>query len=252
MLYSFNNTIISYICNKTSLVDVYENLKKSEIISFDCEGTSLDRNGQCTILSIYNHQKEICYIIDLLYINKEDLKKYKIKDIFESMKITKLVFDGRNDCDILKHQYDIYVKKVLDLQVAVILYEKNISHFNREYLPSYETCVQHYGEINKNEMIILSNIKNKVKNLSTTPKGNKNFMFWEIRPLSNVLLVYSSLDVKYMINLYNNIKKPSIIIYPAFILLCVDQSLKRINKQRNSKDLLTDEEKKRKHIIDFL
>src|SRR3990167_9774622 len=102
-----------------STVDEVENaskcLEKEAIVSIDSEGVDLGRVGQCTLLQMKGKDDPCCFVFDLVVLKKEDLKP--IKQILEDTNITKLIFDGRQDCDALLWQFDIRVQNMIDLQL---------------------------------------------------------------------------------------------------------------------------------------
>ncbi|XP_067947534.1 piRNA biogenesis protein EXD1-like [Watersipora subatra] len=100
--------------NKHILVETVEevetaikDLGKHILLSVDCEGVKLGRDGELCLLQVATSSK--IYLFDIVVL-KEKAFSTGLKDILESSTITKLLYDCREDCNALKCQYDVEVK----------------------------------------------------------------------------------------------------------------------------------------------
>ena len=81
-------------------------------VAFDCEGVNLSRIGTLEIISICFPNKEV-YLVDFGGRACPMIVK-SVKDLFESVAVTKIIHDCRKDCDALYHHHDIKLECVHD------------------------------------------------------------------------------------------------------------------------------------------
>ncbi|XP_067947535.1 uncharacterized protein [Watersipora subatra] len=84
-----------------------KDLKEHSLLSVDCEGVNLGRDGELCLLQVATSSK--IYLFDIVAL-KEMAFSAGLKDILESSTITKLFYDCREDCNALKYQYNVEVK----------------------------------------------------------------------------------------------------------------------------------------------
>ncbi|XP_067947528.1 piRNA biogenesis protein EXD1-like [Watersipora subatra] len=84
-----------------------EDLKEYSTLSVDCEGVDLGRDGELCLLQVATPSK--VYLFDIVAL-KGTAFSAGLKDILENSTITKLFYDCREDCNALKHQYNVEVK----------------------------------------------------------------------------------------------------------------------------------------------
>ncbi|XP_067947533.1 uncharacterized protein [Watersipora subatra] len=84
-----------------------KDLREHSLLSVDCEGVRLGREGELCLLQVATSSK--IYLFDIVAL-KEKAFSTGLKDILESSTITKLLYDCREDCNALKYQYDVEVK----------------------------------------------------------------------------------------------------------------------------------------------
>jgi len=119
------------VCTEDELGNACDQLEHFQEFSLDCEGVSLSRIGELTVLMIkplrYLNGEYLepiqgtCYVIDVLALggrssfNTEHGKR--LKAILESDSKLKVTFDCRTDSDALWHQCGVLLTNVLDCQV---------------------------------------------------------------------------------------------------------------------------------------
>lgn len=203
------------IDDELALNDAISELKQNKeqnnsLVAVDCEGVSLSRKGELTILSIAT--KEKAYIFDVFKIG-EVIFSSGLREILEDNSQKKLMFDCRQDSDALWHQFNIKLAGVLDLQLLEIMYRRENSgsaskpsstKYKRrnqkidevESINGYRRCLELYVE-DKNSV--------KIKDEGSTLLRGDN-KIWKNRPLSETLIQYCFVDTVGMFRLYDKMK----------------------------------------------
>ncbi|PVF93119.1 hypothetical protein CPB86DRAFT_131339 [Serendipita vermifera] len=112
------------------LIDAVNALNEAHTIFLDCEGKALGTlEGRLSLISLgklvqtdHGTMGLNIYLVDILAFDSE--KNKCIRQLFiilESMKVVKVVFDGRMDASELLHGHSVELKCVIDLQVADII-----------------------------------------------------------------------------------------------------------------------------------
>lgn len=115
------NQIDDYVlCNdSSSLADAVAAVKSASVVVLDCEGKDLGaKGGTLSLISLQALEPETSrtYLLDAISLTKDQLNP--IFNMLQSSSVTKIVFDGRMDFSELHHGYSIYLRGVLDLQLA--------------------------------------------------------------------------------------------------------------------------------------
>ena len=208
------------IDNEIALNDAISELNQykqtsNNLLAVDCEGVSLSRKGELTILSIATREKT--YLFDVLKIGKA-IFSGGLQEILEDCTQEKLMFDCRQDSDALWHQFNVKLAGVLDLQLLEIMYRrenptsesvkpspktkfgryKRRSQFTDqvENIYGYRRCLELYLEDDKL--------------IEAKDSGGKLFKInnkaWKVRPLSETLIQYCVADTMGMFKLYDKMK----------------------------------------------
>ncbi|XP_028413299.1 piRNA biogenesis protein EXD1-like [Dendronephthya gigantea] len=186
----------------------------NSLVAVDCEGVSLSRKGELTILSIATREK--AYIFDVFKVGRAIFDS-GLREILEDETQEKLMFDCRQDSDALWHQFNVKLAGVLDLQLLEIMHRRENStakstkpstnakfgrstHKRRsqftdavEKIYGFRRCLELYVDDAK-----LTEIKDKGKHLF-----EKNTIAWKIRPLPTTLIQYCKVDTIGMFKLYD-------------------------------------------------
>ncbi|CBZ29580.1 hypothetical protein, unknown function [Leishmania mexicana MHOM/GT/2001/U1103] len=156
-------------------------------IALDLEGRSLGRMGSICIITLATYST--VYIIDVVMLGPEALRAGSpLKGVLESRDIMKLMFDGRADCDALFFLYCVRLQNVCDLQISSCFALFPTS----PRLPGMKSVFLALGLFTDED----TGIKNAGRRLFN-PLCGGSFDRWEERPLTDVLVQYCAVDVKY-------------------------------------------------------
>lgn len=156
-------------------------------IALDLEGRSLGRMGSICIITLATYST--VYIIDVVMLGAEALYAGSpLKRVLESRDIMKLMFDCRADCDALFFLYGVRLQNVCDLQISSCFALFPTS----PHLPGMKSVFLVLGLFTDED----AGIKNAGRHLFN-PRCGGSFDWWEERPLTDVLVQYCAVDVKY-------------------------------------------------------
>jgi exonuclease 3'-5' domain-containing protein 1 len=115
------NEIDDYILcdDNSSLADAIAAIQPASVLVLDCEGKTLGIEGgtlSLIILRALEPKISKTYLIDTISLTKDQLNP--IFNILRSSSVTKIMFDGRKDFCELYHGCNVYLRGVLDLQLA--------------------------------------------------------------------------------------------------------------------------------------
>ena len=193
---------------KKALAELKGKLEQNTRLAVDCEGVSLSRKGELTVIVVATEEK--AYIFDVLKLGRAVFTE-GLGEILEDKSREKLTFDCRQDSDALWHQFSVKLTGVLDLQLLEILHRRKRkadrfgSSWDRrpgqrtgelENVNGFRRCIQDYlGDADL--------IRTKDKGVCAI-KLDKDV--WKKRPLSDDLLQYATVDAVSMFPLYNKLK----------------------------------------------
>ncbi|AYU81745.1 hypothetical protein, unknown function [Leishmania donovani] len=156
-------------------------------IALDLEGRSLGRMGSICIITLATYST--VYIIDVVMLGAEALRSGSpLQRVLESRDIMKLMFDCRADCDALFFLYCVRLQNVCDLQISSCFALFPTS----PHLPGMKSVFLALGLFTDED----TGIKNAGRHLFN-PRCGGSFDRWEERPLTDVLVQYCAVDVKY-------------------------------------------------------
>ncbi|KAG5496250.1 hypothetical protein JKF63_02551 [Porcisia hertigi] len=156
-------------------------------VALDLEGRSLGRAGSICIITLATYTT--VYIIDMILLGDAALRTGSaLKRVLESQEIIKLMFDCRADCDALYFLYHVRLQNVCDLQISSCF-----ALFPRaRLLPGMKGVFLALGIFTDED----TTIKNAGRQLFN-PECGGSFDRWEERPLTDILVQYCAVDVKY-------------------------------------------------------
>ncbi len=162
----------TYITNRDDYLSYISNMKSNEVtqIALDLEGEcNLHAYGEkLCLIQIYDGRNII--IIDPFYIDNFNLKMF-----FENRNILKIMYDSSWDLSLLRNNYEIEIKSILDLRPAVAL----LNYAKKD----------------------LHSIINLELGLSLEKKGKYQRYNWTRRPIKQQALQYAVKDVLYLFKL---------------------------------------------------
>ncbi|KAG2373071.1 hypothetical protein C9374_012917 [Naegleria lovaniensis] len=176
------------IVNSSALATEFSNIfvQKTfpKLIGLDCEGVNLGSNGRLSLVQISVNGTQ--YLFDL-QAAKNDKKLSAdiinaLSNILTNEAVVKVIHDCRNDILALYKSYAIIVKSVMDTRLL------------------YQEITKSTKDISFNELCKIYSIpENPFKEVGK--KLHKNGS-WCSRPLTDLMIRYSSADVRYLTQLY--------------------------------------------------
>jgi len=134
------------------------------------------------------------YLFDVLKGGRRLFCDNGLKSLLESPQVIKIVHDCRRDNEAFFYQFGIKMNGVWDSQVAYAVMSQ-LKGFKTPYPISLNTLLRVCGvEGNK--------FKENVKNAMAVMKN-----FWEVRPLSRMMIDYAAGDVKSLFDVYNAVNR---------------------------------------------
>lgn len=189
----FNKEKIVLINNVSQTCKIVENILANQlIISLDCEGVLLSKEGKLTLLQIGVSTGEV-YVFDILkggslmFSGLDTNTKRGLKFILENSKILKIIHDCRSDWESLLHQYDIRLFNFIDSQELYFIYKLI---YNQEVVKPI-SLVGFLEEITGEKLVFKDSMKIKFL---------ENPNLWEKRPIEMDDLYYAAEDVAHLIN----------------------------------------------------
>ena len=208
----------------TGLQDAISDIKQKiaeriALLSVDCEGNSLSREGALTIITVATEEK--VYIFDVQKLGQATFSS-GLGEILEGESHKKLMFDCRQDSDALWHQFKVKLSGVLDLQLLEVIYRRENPSASTTKTPQSSSKNKRGGRRNRRsqrtdevekiygfrrclELYLqdenLVKIKDKGKELL-----EEDDELWTKRPLTDELIQYCVVDTMAMFRLYNEMK----------------------------------------------
>ena len=194
---------------KETLSELKGKLERNTILAVDCEGVSLSRKGELTIITVATEDK--AYIFDVLKLGQAVFTG-SLGEILEDKSREKLMFDGRQDSDALWHQFNIKLTGVLDLQLLEIIYRQESitasrpsSFKHKRRSQRTDEVVNIYGFARCLELYVQDQDLIRRKNTGSRLLKSDDKM-WKKRPLQDRLLEYCAVDTMGMFKLYDKMK----------------------------------------------
>jgi len=130
------------------------------------------------------------YLFDILKGGERLFFDRGLRYLLESNKIVKVMHDCRKDSEALYFQYDVTLRGVWDSQIAYAVLSQ-LKGFKTPYPIGLNTLLKACScEENK--------FKDMVKSAMTAMKN-----FWEVRPLSRMMIDYAAGDVSNLLRVYS-------------------------------------------------
>ena len=164
-------------------------LTSKKDVAVDFEGINLCRTGELCIVQLYILDDPTVKIIDITTLGKKAFEEGKLCEVLESNDIYKVAYDPRSDSDALYYQFNVRMKKVLDVQIIFYIW-KNTGRF----IKSYASALEEYFKLSNTDGSLFLEAKKNGKSIFSPIHGG-NYDKWKIRPLHNLLLFYAAVDV---------------------------------------------------------
>ncbi|XP_052776793.1 uncharacterized protein LOC128214391 [Mya arenaria] len=183
---------------KNCLDSIKQAILREPILALDCKGEDLSRKGELQLVSIATQEK--VYILDILKLKTSPFER-GLRDILEDKHILKLMFDCREDSDVLFHQFHVKLDGVIDIQLLEVIKRPGDIEDT-----SSRRCERH------DEVVPLQSLYDCLVTYSISKvmvKKKKNFMQNHIlgdRPLAEEHKENANRDVALLFHLFEKLK----------------------------------------------
>lgn len=169
----------------------------------DMEGVNLGRQGSVSIMQIllvHREEQTIC-LIDVHTLQKKAFDTIgpnsaaSLKDVLENPRITKALFDVRNDSDALFSHYGVRIQGVHDIQLMECMTRPV---YQRRYVNGLKRCLADLPSAQREET---DKIKDAGLRLFVPDLGGRYEVFNE-RPMAQVLIDYCAQDIIVLLQLW--------------------------------------------------
>jgi len=184
----FNTNPIPLITSTKACIKAVQEIMTFPVVAVDCEGVSLSKEGKLCLIQVATPKK--VYLFDVLKGGERLFFDRGLRYLLESNKIVKVMHDCRKDSEALYFQYDVTLRGVWDSQIAYAVLSQ-LKGFKTPYPIGLNTLLKACScEENK--------FKDMVKSAMTAMKN-----FWEVRPLSRMMIDYAAGDVSNLLRVYS-------------------------------------------------
>lgn len=184
-------------------------LKEEQILSVDCEGNRLGRNGSLDLVAVHGVCSKCVFIFDVYALGNR-VFECGLRNILESSSIEKLMFDCRKDSDALYHLYNVGLNNVTDLQLMDVTCNRSnnkskVSVPSRSHPKYWQILGQNLDKLRGlgtciESVLGESNVAESKKVVQRQMQQSDSL--WRQRPLPEDLLSYCCEDVKNLHNLF--------------------------------------------------
>jgi len=161
-------------------------------IALDCEGVQLGHGGRLCLIQIATPQ--MVYLFDILEGGQRLFDEGGLRELLEDPTILKITHDCRKDSIALFGEYRVRLVSVYDTQIAYAVL--STQHGGPIPIPvSLSTLLSKYAD---GEGIKL---KDEIKK-----EMSEDALFWERRPLTDLMVQYSQQDVFHLFLILRNLE----------------------------------------------
>eukprot|EP00033_Pygsuia_biforma_P000309 GCRY01000377.1.p1 GENE.GCRY01000377.1~~GCRY01000377.1.p1 ORF type:complete len:608 (+),score=133.82 GCRY01000377.1:385-2208(+) len=192
---------IYFIDNLNNCQIAVDFLSQTSTLAVDLEGNNLSRHGSISLLQVDDGRGT--FLFDIKELGAEGFEEGGLKELLESRRMDKLIFDSRNDSDALWHLYSIALQGVVDIQILACMLERqqNGNDQQQEFLVGFGRALQLLN-ISVDERESAQQVKKAGKTLFYSTMGSDHSI-WDLRPLPAMLLKYAANDVHYLFDMYH-------------------------------------------------
>merc|ERR1712194_282335 len=182
--------------NLTECRNMTDQLRTCEVLAMDVEGVALCRNGHIGLIQICTASGQVL-LFDIATLGQAAFEAGGLKEVLESERICKVIFDGRADADALYHRHGVQLRLAYDLQIHHAL---RYSNANDRYVKGLQKCLDDSGVVPQRDKARVQRMKVEGKRLFVSDLGGHPEV-WLRRPLTTALVEYAAVDVRYLIGI---------------------------------------------------
>ena len=180
-------------------------LSKRPVLYIDLEGINLCRHGTISIMQVYHSEEDHLYLIDVHTLgaaafstmSKDGLTT--LKRVLESSSILKAFFDVRNDSDALYHEFGLYLRGVVDIQ----LMELRTRAGSRKFVNGLARCLENYFATSAPGQASLWRQAKQAGIRLFAPERGGSYDIFNARPMPQAIVDYCIQDVTLLPQLYD-------------------------------------------------
>jgi exonuclease 3'-5' domain-containing protein 1 len=180
------------------LTDILSLRQKEARLYIDLEGDNLCRHGTISVLQIYISQYDKAYLVDVHTLGKKTFeisvnspgsaKAATLRDVFEDVTYTKVLFDLRNDSDALFGLYRVRLRGVQDVQLMAC------HTLGAHRLPGLQRCIRKDAGLDAKTREDWENTKTYGKRCFL----GGDYSQFAVRPMDEWLQNYCANDVRWL------------------------------------------------------
>ncbi|KAL3931229.1 MAG: hypothetical protein SGPRY_001211 [Prymnesium sp.] len=170
-----------------------EQLGKEPVVAVDLEGVNLGRGGEVLLLQLALPSPPVV-IVDIAKLGQEAFELGGLRELLESQKVMKLVYDGRADADALLHHFGCKLSNVYDCQV-LFMRHLHVSDMDTKHLAGLGRAIASCPTAAVGgQADAVTKLKKEAGKLFN-PSSGGSYEVWRDRPIHPALLEYAATDV---------------------------------------------------------
>jgi len=173
-------------------------------IGVDLEGVDVCRLGKVSLIQVSTHSGEV-FLFDITALGRAAFDAGGLRELFQSRKVRKVIFDGRADNDALHHHFNSLMENAYDLQ---ILHALKFSSSDDRFVKGFQKCLDASGVLSPADGHQASVLKERGKRCFSPDFGG-SYSVWEQRPLRQILIDYAVADVQHLLQMKRQWSNPS-------------------------------------------
>eukprot|EP00928_Gymnodinium_smaydae_P011698 TRINITY_DN14291_c0_g2_i1.p1 TRINITY_DN14291_c0_g2~~TRINITY_DN14291_c0_g2_i1.p1 ORF type:complete len:347 (-),score=37.25 TRINITY_DN14291_c0_g2_i1:314-1258(-) len=163
-------------------------------LALDVEGVELCRHGCVCLVQLCTVLGQV-FLFDITTLGQAAFDVGGLKEVLESERICKVLFDGRADADALYHRHRVQLRGAYDLQIHHAL---RYSSSHDRYVKGLQKCLDDSGAVPVPDRLRVQRIKEEGKRLFAPELGG-NSNVWMRRPMASKLIEYAAVDVRHLL-----------------------------------------------------
>jgi len=193
---------LEWVDTVSKVVNAVKELRRQTEIAVDCKGNNLGRLGTLDILTIGTLNRKV-FLFDIAKLGSEAFD-FGLRELLESESMAKLMYDCRNDSDVLSHLYKVKLAGVLDLQLVELDRRPKFKRRNGKKFPGLKSLKESLNEYTDDDKT--GELKERVSEQIWNAQLS-GATIWDKRPLDTEFEDYCAVDTVKMFTLQKVFKK---------------------------------------------